>query len=414
MALEEKPRPGRLVSIDLLRGLDVLLMLFVNEVAGVRDAPAFLRHVSPGADGMTITDVVFPAFLFIVGMAIPFALEGRLRRGESKGAVSRHVLVRTFALLVIGVLMVNVEMAGPGGPLPPPIWNILMTAAVVMIWTAPAANAAARRRQRWLRVVGVALLVVLAFTYRGTDLTGLIQLRPHWWGILGLIGWAYLLVASLYLLVGDHPAILTGLMALLYCLYLADAAGQATVLVALRPYLAVGSVLGSHGAVVLSGAILSVMLRLHQHEGAPAGRFVSQALAYAGALAAAGLLLHTLRGLDPAFRFSKVHATPPWCLLSSALTAAAWVGVYWVADVRGFRRWPPVVLIAGESALVAYLLAPFCVSLFEATAPLFGGMNLYEALAEDTAVGLIRSAAFAWLVVRLCGLLRKSGLRMQL
>src|SRR5260221_7169497 len=329
--------PERIASIDLLRGLDVLLMLFVNEVAGVRDAPAFLRHVSHDADGMTITDVVFPAFLFIVGMAIPFALDGRMRGGQSRGARWRHVLVRAFALLVIGVLMVNAEMAGPGGPLALAVWNILMTVAVVLIWAAPAADAAARRRQRRLRGVGVALLVVLAFTYRGTDLTGLVQLRPHRWGILGLIGWAYLLVAGLYLLVGDRPAILTGVMALLYCLYLADAAGQAPVLVALRPYLSLGSVLGSHGAVALSGTILSVMLRLRQREGAPAGRFLGPALGYSAGLAAAGLLLHTLSALDPAFRFSKVHATPPWCLVSSALTAPAWACVYPVADVPGFR-----------------------------------------------------------------------------
>ena len=56
------------MSIDLLRGADVLLMLFVNEVAFVKGAPAFLRHVGMDVDGMTITDVVFPAFLFIVGL----------------------------------------------------------------------------------------------------------------------------------------------------------------------------------------------------------------------------------------------------------------------------------------------------------------------------------------------------------
>ena len=74
MSAERLPRE---TSIDLVRGADVLLMLFVNEMAGVRGTPAFLRHRPPDADGMTITDVVFPAFLFIVGMSIPFALGGR-------------------------------------------------------------------------------------------------------------------------------------------------------------------------------------------------------------------------------------------------------------------------------------------------------------------------------------------------
>ena len=60
-------------------------MLFVNEVAGVTGAPAFLLHRPSDFDGMTITDLVFPAFLFIVGIAVPFALGGRLRRGEARG-----------------------------------------------------------------------------------------------------------------------------------------------------------------------------------------------------------------------------------------------------------------------------------------------------------------------------------------
>ena len=51
---------ARIRSIDLLRGVDVLLMLFVNEVAGVAGAPSFLRHKGPTDDGMTITDLVFP------------------------------------------------------------------------------------------------------------------------------------------------------------------------------------------------------------------------------------------------------------------------------------------------------------------------------------------------------------------
>jgi predicted acyltransferase len=65
-------------------------MLFVNEMAGVKDTPAFLRHMPRSADGMTITDVVFPAFLFITGMAIPLALaRGSARRSRAAcGATS--------------------------------------------------------------------------------------------------------------------------------------------------------------------------------------------------------------------------------------------------------------------------------------------------------------------------------------
>ena len=59
-------------------------------------------------------------------------------------------------------------------------------------------------------------------------------------------------------------------------------------------------------------------------------------------------------------------------------------------------------------------MAPFLLSLFALAAPLSGGRNLYEALSQPTALGLVRSAAFAWLVVRLSGFMRSKGLRFQL
>jgi hypothetical protein len=81
--------------------------------------------------------------------------------------------------------------------------------------------------------------------------------------------------------------------------------------------------------------------------------------------------------------------------------------------VLGQGEWPKAVRIAGENPLLAYLLAPFLLSLFELAAPLFGG-NPYEAISQPVALGLVRSAVFAWAVVRLTGWLRDRGLRFQL
>ena len=70
-----KQSSGRIASIDALRGLTILVMIFVNDLGGVIGAPAWMKHYFPyDADGMTFVDVVFPAFLFIVGMSIPFAI----------------------------------------------------------------------------------------------------------------------------------------------------------------------------------------------------------------------------------------------------------------------------------------------------------------------------------------------------
>ncbi|MFN8091575.1 MAG: DUF5009 domain-containing protein [Vicinamibacteria bacterium] len=402
-------RPARILSIDLLRGADVLLMLFVNEVAGVPDAPAWLKHVSSDTDGMTITDVVFPAFLFIVGLAIPFAVGGRLRRGEPVGRVVAHVLGRTAALLVMGVLMVNAEH-GVHGPLPPAVWTLAATAGVFLSWGVPEAGWG-RLRRPWLRALGAGLLILAVVSYRSPGATGLVHLRPHWWGILGLIGWSYLGAALAYVLVRDRPAGLSGLTALLFCVALADAAGPLRGAIP-RPLL--GPVLGTHTAVAVAGVLLGVLLRRQLDARGPARRIALEAAGLAAALGAAGLLLHGLAPVHAAFRISKNHATAPWGLLCAALTVGAWLAFFLLADVLGWRRWPKALTVAGENPLVAYLLAPALLAVFAMASAVAGTANPYEALASTAALGLVRSAVFAWIVARLTGGLRSAGLRIQL
>jgi len=85
-----------------------------------------------------------------------------------------------------------------------------------------------------------------------------------------------------------------------------------------------------------------------------------------------------------------------------------------LTDVGAFSTLPKVVAMAGENALVAYLLAPFLLSAFALSGSLLGGVNFYETLSQPVWLGILRSALFAYLVVRLCGALRSLGVRMQL
>src|SRR5215470_16747214 len=97
---------GRIVSVDTLRGLTIFLMVFVNDLG--KGAPSWLHHIQPSnADGMTVADVVFPSFLFIVGVSIPLALERATAAGKSKLAQLRHILTRTAGLLFMGVIYIN-------------------------------------------------------------------------------------------------------------------------------------------------------------------------------------------------------------------------------------------------------------------------------------------------------------------
>ena len=404
-----RPAAVRLPSVDLLRGLDVFLMLFVNEMSGVRGTPRFLLHTPSAVDGMTITDVVFPAFLFITGMSLPLAIDARLARGESAWHLWRHTLTRTFALLVMGVFMVNGEEATAGW-LSPAAWNAIMTVALMLIWVRPAATRDSRGKV--VRVAAGALLLAgLALAYHSDEGSGLAVFSPHWWGILGLIGWAYLVGATIYLSGARSSGALLAAAALLCCFCFADQAGDIGWLIALRPYISTGSVFGSHAALVVFGAALIVRVR-RSGERAPR-QMLRTGVLVAAALALAAWLLHSLHEVDDAFWYNKVIATVPWILMSAAITAAAWSAIVGLTEGLGWTRWPQSVRTAGEHALLIYMLAPLLLSLVAIAADVTGGINPYEALAPNLLAGTIRSAVFAWLVVRLAGWLASRGLRLR-
>lgn len=98
-----KLRSGRVLSIDAFRGITILVMIFVNALADVNGIPSWMKHAHADEDRMTFVDAVFPAFLFIVGMSIPFAINNRLAKGDSWQKIQYHILWRTLGLLVLGV-----------------------------------------------------------------------------------------------------------------------------------------------------------------------------------------------------------------------------------------------------------------------------------------------------------------------
>src|SRR6476646_730289 len=97
----------RITSIDILRALTMVLMIFVNDLWSLKNIPGWLEHVAPGVDGIGLADTVFPAFLFIVGLSLPFAIDHRRKKGDTEAQLVLHVVTRTVALLVMGVFLVN-------------------------------------------------------------------------------------------------------------------------------------------------------------------------------------------------------------------------------------------------------------------------------------------------------------------
>src|ERR1035441_3642069 len=106
----------RIVSVDILRGLTMLVMIFVNDLAEVKGLPWWTYHMPGHANGMTYVDVVFPAFLFILGMAIPLAARKRIESGDSQSGLWSHVVLRSFSLVRSEERRVGKECRSPGPP----------------------------------------------------------------------------------------------------------------------------------------------------------------------------------------------------------------------------------------------------------------------------------------------------------
>jgi predicted acyltransferase len=111
--LVELKSPGqRLLSLDALRGFDMFWIMggesIVHAAAALTAWPWLvwfagqLEH--PKWNGFALYDLIFPLFLFMAGVSMPFSFEKRLERGDTRGELCRHVIVRGLLLVVIGMI----------------------------------------------------------------------------------------------------------------------------------------------------------------------------------------------------------------------------------------------------------------------------------------------------------------------
>jgi len=94
----------RLLCLDIFRGVTIAGMIFFNNLRAWTDSPRLPRLTHAEWHGCTLVDVIFPFFIFIVGVSTVFSLEKRARTGESLGSLYRHLLSRTGALFLLGLV----------------------------------------------------------------------------------------------------------------------------------------------------------------------------------------------------------------------------------------------------------------------------------------------------------------------
>jgi len=136
---------GRLDSLDAFRGLTIAGMILVNNPGSWSHIYAPLRHAE--WHGWTPTDLIFPFFLFIVGVAVPFSFGKRLERGDLKGTLLIHVVRRTAILFGLGLFMAAYPRFDLGNLR---IMGVLQRIGLVYLLAAPAYLYLARRGRVWL------------------------------------------------------------------------------------------------------------------------------------------------------------------------------------------------------------------------------------------------------------------------
>jgi predicted acyltransferase len=313
--METKPVSGRIASIDALRGFDMFWIMgadqFFTSLFQLWDfswAKALKDQLEHSAwNGFTFYDLIFPLFLFLVGVSIPLALEKRMAQGVSRWILCRHVLGRTAKLLFFGLLvngLLDLNFATQRWP------GVLQRIALCYC------------------IVSLAVL----FTSRRTQaLMGGLLLVGYWLILLWVPvpGWG----AGVLTQEGNLAGFLDRMLIPgRFCCYpFGDNEGLLSTLPAL--------------GTTLLGVMASYWLRSSR----PAG------LKTAG-LAGAGLVsLLVAVAWNPFFPINKILWTSSYVLLAGGWSLLLLALFYWIIDVRGWNRWAFPFIVIGMNPITIYL-----------------------------------------------------------
>jgi predicted acyltransferase len=303
---------SRLVSLDFFRGVTIAAMILVNN-PGNEHAFGPLKHSA--WNGWTMTDLIFPFFLFIVGVSLVLSTASRLGRGDSKQHLAIHALRRAIIIFAIGLFLgvfphfVLATWRIPGVLQRIGICYFLST--MLYLWCG--------KRTRWA-VIGAALvgywvimrfIPVPGFGVPGVDVP---LLHPD----NNLAAWLdrKLMMGHLYERVRDPEGVLSTLPSLATCLL---------------------------------GVATGEWLREFRNNGAGLVR----RLLLVGAIAVA---LGEAWGLF--FPINKKLWTSSYVLLVGGLAMVVLAICYWLIDVHGWKgKWTTPALVFGTNAIVAYAIA---------------------------------------------------------
>ena len=324
-------RNERLVALDVFRGLTVAGMLLVNNPGTWSAIYPPLKHAP--WHGWTPTDLIFPFFLFIVGITTSISLTGRRARGDDEGAILRQVLKRGALIFLFGLLL---------------SWFPFFTYTAIPDTPDPSFLDRVVYRVEHLRILGVLQRIGLAYlggalltlrTSLKSQLVILAMLLFGYWALMTLVPVPDTGVAGRFVL--DKPE------------QLLSAWLDRTILTPNHLYSG-SKTWDPEGLLSTLPAIGTVIL------GTFAGRWIGQRdlelNSRLSALFSVGALTMML-GLvwNWFFPINKSLWTSSYVLFSGGMAAVVLATCLWVIDVRGVRAWTRPFVVYGLNPMLAFL-----------------------------------------------------------
>lgn len=391
----------RVVSIDIFRGLTMAVMIFVNELSGVRGLPWWTHHVPAKVNVMTYVDMVFPFFLFAVGMSMPLSVARRLERSSSMPALWAHVVIRSLALIVLGAILANADKADPAlMGMRGDTWGLLALICAMLYLNVYGNSEHARLYSRILRTLGFIGVVVLLAMFRRTAKGQVLWLDGSYPEILGLIGYSYLASAILYIPTRRRawaPAVWFGLL-------IALCAFSTARWIVFPRHLALYVWPFGNGAMccmILAGVVTTEIF-INLGSRLTPQRATYLALSFSAVAFLAGRILTPLG-------ISKIRATPTWALYSTGVAVLLFTLLYWVCDVKQWQRWAFFLRPAGSNTLLTYLLPDLWYFFLGVI-----GFTWLDAHFNVGWAGVTRTVVFTLLMLAIAGALTRARVRLQL
>jgi len=374
----------RNLAVDAYRGLVMLLMmgeaLRLGQIA--RCFPAnpiwqFLGYNQTHVEwaGMSLHDTIQPGFTFLVGVALPYSLLSRRRKGESFRRMLLHTLWRSLLLVALGIFLRSTHS---------PMTNFTFEDTLTQIglgYTFAFLLAFARPRWQWIALGSILICYWLAWAlYPAPGAAfdwGAVGVPPEW-----------------------HRHLFTGFAA---HWNKNSNLGQAFDLWFLNLFPRPSRFLYNGGGYLTLSFVptLGTMLL-----GLAAGRWFLEAspqiplrrfLIAAAALIAAGLLLH-FTGVCP---IVKRIWTPAWTLFSGGVCFLFLAAFCWIIEIRKHRGLAFPLAIVGMNSIAAYLIANLCEDFIQNSFRIHFGMgvlNIFGTAVEPTVLGALTLVTY-WLIL---------------